>query len=354
MSSKEITKKKSITPDWLVQGVLSKIGDIFDNLTGRKWQPSSSLATSELIERLKRLLDAEIKDTGEKGKFVPHNLKLKMQWDKFSTDSEKALKKLENELLIAAVDHINDNRYQTYAPLKLEVKPDYFTEGVKLLASFEKFAEEDREIAVNVTVPEIKVGDFISQPTTPDEPEKTVFSADYVVRGKAQKTKLKFTKGKRVSVGRTRENDLSLDDRSVSRIHAALVLNSEGVLQVADTGSTNGTFINGQRIAYGTAYSVADADKVQFGTVEVLFNRLTDLPGNIYDSSEVSIEKDTKSEVMPDLKETGIDERKFQTTAFIEDEETEQKNIEPDENQVSKDKALRGEQRSVFDFENKH
>ncbi|HLM59395.1 MAG TPA: hypothetical protein VK308_01200, partial [Pyrinomonadaceae bacterium] len=54
--------QKSFSLDWLVRGVLTKIGDTFDRLTGRNWKPSSSLATSELIDRLKKLLDAEVKD----------------------------------------------------------------------------------------------------------------------------------------------------------------------------------------------------------------------------------------------------------------------------------------------------
>ena len=66
--------KKSISPDWLVRGILTKIGETFDRLTGRNWKPTSSLATSELIDRLKKLLDAEVKDLKEKGKFVPHNI----------------------------------------------------------------------------------------------------------------------------------------------------------------------------------------------------------------------------------------------------------------------------------------
>ena len=91
MSENTTATKKSFSLDWLIGGILTKFGDIFDRLTGRRWKPSSSLATSELTERLKKLLDMEIRDLGGKGKFVPHNLKLKMQWDKFSTDSEKAL-----------------------------------------------------------------------------------------------------------------------------------------------------------------------------------------------------------------------------------------------------------------------
>ena len=44
--------------------------------------------------------------------------------DKFSDDAEDALKALERELTVAAIDHINDSLYYTYAPISLEVKPD--------------------------------------------------------------------------------------------------------------------------------------------------------------------------------------------------------------------------------------
>ena len=104
-----------------------------------------------------------------------------MQWDKFSTDSEEAITRLENELKIATIDHINDNRYHTYAPIHLEITPDYFTEGVKLLVSFDKFDEEKREAAVNVTVPQIKVGDYLPElpPEALPEPEAENFIAAF-------------------------------------------------------------------------------------------------------------------------------------------------------------------------------
>ena len=136
--------KKGFSIDWLVKGSLTKIGDIFDRLTGRGWKPSSTLATSELIERMKSMMDTEVRENGDMRKFVPHNIKLKMQWDKFSTDSTGALQKLENEFLIAAVDHINDRHYFTHAPLSIEIKPDYFTSGVKLYLSFDKLEGDDK------------------------------------------------------------------------------------------------------------------------------------------------------------------------------------------------------------------
>jgi pSer/pThr/pTyr-binding forkhead associated (FHA) protein len=51
-------------------------------------------------------------------------------------------------------------------------------------------------------------------------------------------------------------------------------LNSENNLTVADTGSTNGTFIKGERISYGKAMIIGNNDKVTFGEIEVLFEHV--------------------------------------------------------------------------------
>lgn len=285
-----------LSPDWWVRGALTRIGETFDKLTGRNWKPSSSLATSELIVRLKKLLDAEVRDSGEKGRFVPHNIKLKMQWDKFSTDGTDELKKLENELLAAAVDHINDNRYHTYAPLKFEVKRDYFTDGVKLLASFDERDAEEREAELEVTMPQTKNLQHLIPPKEEIAAESENFAAEFTTGEKQKTVELKFTKGKRLSVGRTRENDLILDDASVSKIHATLALDAENNLLVADTGSTNGTFIGDERIAYGRAFVAHENARVKFGSVEVFFRRVpkqtefvtqTDAPaGDFYKAGE--------------------------------------------------------------------
>jgi hypothetical protein len=262
-------KKKPISADWLVQGVLTKIGDTFDRLTGRGWKPSSSLATSELAERLKALVDAEARETPDKRKYVPHNIALKMQWDKFSTDSEDALKKLEHELLTALVDHINDRRYYTYAPISLTVKPDYFTNGVKLFVSFDKTDDDDREASLDVTVPHMKIDlpeSAVVPTTTPAGMQVAVRSE---IAGKPFEKILDMEAGKRFSIGRTNESDLALDDPSVSKMHAALLLNKNGELIVSDTGSTNGTFIDGERIAYGKGIIFSPNQKLRFGTVNV-------------------------------------------------------------------------------------
>ena len=194
----------------------------------------------------------------DKRKFVPHNIQLKMQWDKFSTDSEESLRKLEHELLTSLVDHINDRRYYTYAPISLTVKPDYFTNGVKLFAGFETGTDDEREVSLDVTVPQLKV-DLSNAQTDAAQPATTCqLRVRFEMNGKSVERSFEVTGGRRLSIGRGKENDIALDDASVSKMHASLKLDAENRLVVADTGSTNGTFIDGERIAYGKAIDVLD------------------------------------------------------------------------------------------------
>jgi len=297
MPDKTESQKKSITPDWLVQGALTRVGDMFDKLTGRSWKPASSLATSGLIDRMKMLMDREVRQDADGRSFVPHRIKLKMQWDKFSTDSEDALRKLENELLTAAVDHISDSRYYTYAPLSIEAKHDYFTEGVKLFVSFDTFDEEGGERELNVTIPATQLGHLIPEVNLEAAPTKHRGSliATFDLGSGPVERRFELEQGKRLSVGRTKDNDIALDHTSVSKMHASLLLNSEGKLVIADTGSTNGTYLNDERIAYGKAIEIFASDRVKFGAVEVVLKFTPEV------APEVSADAETEAYTVGDM-----------------------------------------------------
>lgn len=70
-----------------------------------------------------------------------------------------------------------------------------------------------------------------------------------------------------VSVGRVEGNRLVLADEGVSSRHAAFHL-ERGVLYVTDVGSTNGTFVNGVKLAAQTPQPLRIGERVKFGRLE--------------------------------------------------------------------------------------
>ncbi len=69
-----------------------------------------------------------------------------------------------------------------------------------------------------------------------------------------------------VTVGRSTQCTLAIDSSGVSRVHARLDLNAQDELIVTDLESTNGTFLNRERIT--SPARVAEGDILHFGTAE--------------------------------------------------------------------------------------
>src|SRR5258705_2512471 len=261
-------KREEALPERLLRRVLESMGDVVDRKFGRTIEPKSGLTTSQLIERMKKLIDERVRDEGRKGRIAPHHLKLKVEWGTHSEAPPEIIKDLEHEILAAAIDHINDHRYRTMATMKVETEVDIFTTGISVDPTFGEFEEELRQ------------ADEAKRAASLEVPHRSAFEkiapinliARITIEDNAREVPLALIpEGRRLSVGRVADNELSLNDASVSKIHAALTMNAQGTLLVADTGSTNGTYINGRRIAYGEARQVEDDHVVSFGDVEVRF-----------------------------------------------------------------------------------
>jgi hypothetical protein len=70
-------------------------------------------------------------------------------------------------------------------------------------------------------------------------------------------------------IGRGEGNDLQLDVLKISRFHAELIL-AGGRLEAVDLGSTNGTFVNGERLAPREPRALNPGDEIRFGSAKFM------------------------------------------------------------------------------------
>jgi two-component system, cell cycle response regulator len=86
-----------------------------------------------------------------------------------------------------------------------------------------------------------------------------------VLAGSAVGEMYKISKDE-TTIGRGSQADIQVIDEGISRRHASIRLDGDKVV-IADLGSTNGTFLNGERVA---TQALSDGDKIQVGSTTIL------------------------------------------------------------------------------------
>jgi pSer/pThr/pTyr-binding forkhead associated (FHA) protein len=74
----------------------------------------------------------------------------------------------------------------------------------------------------------------------------------------------------RMTIGRSRESDIPLEDEAVSRVHAIVMRDEDGHYLIRDQNSSNGTFVNNQRIG---EHVLEDGDEIQVGLMVLEFRQ---------------------------------------------------------------------------------
>ncbi|MCX6854108.1 MAG: FHA domain-containing protein [Verrucomicrobia bacterium] len=72
----------------------------------------------------------------------------------------------------------------------------------------------------------------------------------------------------RLSIGRDAKNDIVIDNSYISGFHAEMTKQADGVYELVDLKSSNGTFVNGQRIEKSR---IKGGDKIRFGQLDSRF-----------------------------------------------------------------------------------
>jgi pSer/pThr/pTyr-binding forkhead associated (FHA) protein len=133
-----------------------------------------------------------------------------------------------------------------------------------------------------------KCGAYLSRPEGTDEPTTMTYTVDesgemhqvdidevvekagaaLVIRSGGGRAGESFTlEDDKVSIGRTPEAGVFLDDVTVSRNHALLVRRRDG-LYIDDLGSLNGTYVNRRRIE---SHQLEDGDEIQIGKYKLSY-----------------------------------------------------------------------------------
>jgi len=93
-----------------------------------------------------------------------------------------------------------------------------------------------------------------------------------IAEGESEKT-FRILPGDVRTIGRATGADFIVDAPLVSRVHCRLTALPDGGLEARDLDSTNGTFVNGQRIQTGR---LAPGDRLGVGRVELVALRDAD------------------------------------------------------------------------------
>jgi pSer/pThr/pTyr-binding forkhead associated (FHA) protein len=93
-----------------------------------------------------------------------------------------------------------------------------------------------------------------------------------VTEGQPEKT-FRILPGNERTLGRATGADFIIDAALVSRVHCRVTALAGGELEIKDLESTNGTYVNGERVETAR---LAPGDRLQVGRVEFVALRETD------------------------------------------------------------------------------
>jgi len=107
---------------------------------------------------------------------------------------------------------------------------------------------------------------------------------EFIVKFEDKVVERVVTEKQRISIGRTPDNDIVLNNRGVSRKHAIIEFSNNSALLI-DNESLNGTFVNNRKVAEEV---LKDKDQITIGKFMVAYHqdvqkedKLTDLDGTM-------------------------------------------------------------------------
>jgi hypothetical protein len=239
--------------EFWVRRFFERVGGALDFALRRATGPPSRTDLTALIPPIERAIEEKLRRAGDRI-LAPNLIELCYDYETYSQIGQKRLEFLQRELYSTVYEYIYNRRYQTLGEVNVKIGFDVFTRRLKIKALF---PDETKAPAAS---PEVET-----------RPEAKACEIALCLKSGIRLGKLRAqltSAGDRVSVGRSHDNRIVIEDSTVSNFHAAFTLAPNGALWLTDLGSSNGTFVNGVPLAAGNKSIVRPGDRLQFGDIE--------------------------------------------------------------------------------------
>lgn len=207
----------------------------------------------EIASALRRELDNKAMTLSEGRTLAPNVFTARLSEADFILAQEWGAP-LAEELCDVVIKHVNSQSYTLRGPVKVS-----FTRDADLKAGvFEIDSATDKQAAPR-------------RPATPDAPTRQPTRLQPVLDLDGQRYSLNAGS---IVLGRSSEADILVDDTGVSRKHLE-ILTQGGTTRAVDLGSTNGSYVNGQRV--NGEIELTDGSTITMGRTRMTF-RLVQVP----------------------------------------------------------------------------
>ncbi|WP_411374871.1 FhaA domain-containing protein [Arthrobacter sp. MPF02] len=240
--------------DKVERGIEKAVRGVFS--TGSKAQ----VEPVEIASRLRREVDHKALTVTTGRTLVPNVFDVQLSDDDFRRAQEWGTP-LAEELCDVVINHVRSQGYTLQGSVRIS-----FRRETELRAGdFEILSSTEKSGGAAAAPP--------ARPNVPAAPSRQPVRLQPVLDIDGQRYSLNAPS---IVLGRSSEADIHVEDTGVSRRHLE-IRTADGACSAVDLGSTNGSYVNGQRVSGST--ELTDGSTITMGRTKIIFRLLPATPG---------------------------------------------------------------------------
>ena len=247
-------------------GILARLEDFFERLfeapAGRL---GASLQPVSLAKRIERAMDTN-KTFRDEGVIVPNHYHVHLHPRDFST-FEAYRGSLEDDLAHGVLTRARHERYTLVARPRVRITADVEVPRGDIRVAANVVDDEGDRMRADQPLPASSDTIVFTRPSPEADAPDSATRAYLLVQTDGARPVQFDLGGALISIGRASDNDVIVDDALVSRHHCQLKL-QHGAYSLADLGSRNGSFVNGQPVQ---EIALGPGDRIRIGTTDIEF-----------------------------------------------------------------------------------